>query len=84
MGQGGGGREGGLRAERGPVGGSYECLVRGESSRGGRGVANWARVVEVGRVASGPRGGQLVGAVNACCAVRAAEGAGRLRIGPRW
>ena len=84
MGQGGGGREGGLRAERGPVGGSCECLVPGEGSRGGREVANWAKVVKAGRVSSGPRGGQFVGAVSAWCEVRAIEGPGRLRIGPEW
>ena len=71
MGQGGEGKEGFLGAERGPVGGSCECLVRGEDNRGARGVANWARVVEVGRVASGPREGQLVGAVSAWCEVKA-------------
>ena len=30
--------EGGLGAERGPVGGSCECLVRGEGSQEGRAV----------------------------------------------
>ena len=35
-------------------------------------------MVEAGRMASGPRGGQLVGAVSAWCEVRAIEGAGGL------
>ena len=39
-------------------------------------------VVEAGRVVSGPRGGQLVGAVSASREGRVAEGAGRLQIGP--
>ena len=56
----------------------------GEGSRGGTGVGNWSRVVEVGRVVSGPRGGQLVGGVSAWCEVRATEGAGGLRIGTGW
>ena len=84
MGRGGGGREGGLGAERGPVGWSYECLVRGEGSQEGKGGVCWDRVVEVGRVVSGPRGGQLVGTVSAWCEVRAIEGAGGLRVRPGW
>ena len=47
------------------------------------GVPSWERVVEAGRVVTGPRGGQLVGAVSALRAVRLAEGARGLRIGPR-
>ena len=75
---------GGLGAERGPVGGSCECLVPCEGSRGGKGIANWAKVVKAGRVSSGPRGGQLVGAMSAWCEVRAIEVARGLRIGPGW
>ena len=84
MGQGGEGREGGLGAERGPVGVSCECLMRGEGSRGARGIANWAKVVEAGRVALGPRRGQLVGAVSAWCDVRAAERARAVFVGTGW
>ena len=76
--------EGGLGAERGPVGGRCECLVRGEGNREGKGVANWARVVEAGRVVSEPRGGQLVGGVSAWCEVSTTKGAGWLRVGPGW
>ena len=84
MGQGGGGREGGLGAEREPIGGSCECLVRGEGNRGGREVASWARVVEVGKVASGPKMGQLVGAVSAWCEVRAAKRAMAIFVETGW
>ena len=75
---------GGVGAKRGPVGGSCECLVRGEGSRGGWVIANWAKVVEAGRVVWGLGGGQLVGAVSAWCEVRAAEGAEGLRIRRGW
>ena len=81
MGQGGGGREGGLGAERRPVGGSCECLVRGEGSQEGKGDVCWTRVVEAGRVVSGPRGSQLVGAVSAWYEVRATEGQGGCELG---
>ena len=84
MGQGGGGREGGLGAERGPVGGSCECLVRGEGSQESKGGDCWDRVVEAGRVVSGPRGGQLVGVVSAWCEVRAAERAKAGFVGRGW
>ena len=59
-------------------------MVRGEGSQEGKGGVCWDRVVEVGRVVSGPRGGQLGGAVSPWCEVRAAEGAGRLQIWPGW
>ena len=58
--------------------------MRGEGNRGGRGVANWARVVEAGRVVSGRRGGQLVGAVSAWCEVRAAKRARAMFVGTGW
>ena len=78
------GREGGLGAEWGLASGLRDCLVQGESSRGGKGVANWARMVEAGRVASGPRGGQLVGAVSAWCEVRIAKRARAVFVGTGW
>ena len=84
MDQGGGGREDGLGAERGPVGGSYECLMRGEGSQEGKGGVCWDRVVEARRVVSGPRGGHLVEAVSAWYEVRAAKRARAVFVGIGW
>ena len=50
------GKEGGLGAERGFLGGGYECLVRGQDSRGGETVGIRAYGVRQGRQSRGREG----------------------------
>ena len=79
-----GGRDGGLGAKRGIVGGLCECLVRRWGSREGKCGVCRARVVEAGGVVPGPRGELLVGSVSAWCEGRAAVRASGVCVGPGW
>ena len=84
VGQGARGKEGALRAERGIVGGSCECLVGGQGSREGKCGVCRARVVEAGRLVSGRRGELLVGSVSAWCESGGAVRANVVCVGPGW
>ena len=72
-------REGWVGAERGFPRGLCECLVRGEGSREGKQGGETARAVGAGRDGSGPRRDSQEGSVSACCEVRAAERASKVR-----